>query len=317
MAKRIAVVNFKGGVGKTTLALHLGCYLARRDPDGGEEARVLLIDVDHQSSLSIVSQNEDHWETACRNGKTVNKIFSSYTTQGAPFPGQEIIVKTPFGSSYPTLDIVPAQFELDDTEIDLAATNIGTAYVSEWRKRTLLCKWLSDSGADEQYDFVIFDCPPATKIVSQNAIAASHAYVVPVIPDAMSTRGVTHFVNLVQNRIDAKLKGFAAVVSPNEIPKSYVPSTMLGGIVISMAQTHGPSLTGYLNEHSNQMSALRRQWGLAVLQNVVERATGVAESLGAGWPVFDRSDDINVRNRLLPAMFRRVCEELVVTRLAW
>src|SRR5262245_56670427 len=143
MAKRIAVVNFKGGVGKTTLALHVGCYLAKRDPDEGEEARVLLVDVDHQSSLSIVAQNPEHWEAACLAGKTANQIFSSYTIPGARFPGKEIIVKTLFGSRYSTLDIVPARFELDDTEIDLAATNIGNAFLSEWRKRTLLCKWLT------------------------------------------------------------------------------------------------------------------------------------------------------------------------------
>jgi chromosome partitioning protein len=315
MAKRLAVVNFKGGVGKTTLALHLGCYLAKRDPT--KDARVLLIDVDHQSSLSIVVQDADNWEAACKAEKTVNRIFSTYTVQGAQLPGQEVIIKNPFGSRYPTIDIVPSQFELDDTEIDLAATNIGSAFVSEWRKRTLLCKWLSDSGADDAYDFVVFDCPPATKIVSQNALAASHAYVVPVIPDAMSTRGVTHFVNLVANRIDAKLKAFASAVAATDIPPSFVPDTALGGIVISMAQTHGPSGSGYLNEHWNQMSALRRQYGSAVLTNVVERATGIAESLTQGWPVFDRTQNVNVTARDLPSMLRLVCDELINAKLGW
>lgn len=41
-------------------------------------------------------------------------------------------------------------------------------------KRTLICRWLEESGVDDEYDLIIFDCPPATKIVSQNAIAASH-----------------------------------------------------------------------------------------------------------------------------------------------
>src|SRR5262249_13359725 len=157
--------------------------------------------------------------------------------------------------------------ELDDTEIDLASTTLGNAMLSEWRKRTLLCRWLEESGADAKYDFVIFDCPPATKIVSQNALAASHAYVVPVIPDQMSTRGVVHFVNLVRDRIDAKLKAFAAGVQKKEIPGTYIPDTQLGGIVVSMIQKHGPAHTGYLNEHSTQMSALRRQWGQHVLTN--------------------------------------------------
>ena len=52
MAKRISIINFKGGVGKTTLAFHLGAGLAKF-----HNARVLLIDVDHQSSLSIAASH--------------------------------------------------------------------------------------------------------------------------------------------------------------------------------------------------------------------------------------------------------------------
>jgi chromosome partitioning protein len=316
MAKRLAVVNFKGGVGKTTLALHIGCYLATRNTAA---ARVLLVDVDHQSSLSIVALDPDPWERACQAGSTVNRIFSTYTQPGIPLPGLEVIVSNPFGRRYPTIDIVPSQFELDDTEIQLAATNLGTGFVSEWRKRTALCKWLHESGADESYDYVIFDCPPATKIVSQNAIAASHAYAVPVIPDAMSTRGVTHFINLVSSRIDALLKDYlhAPGLPKSDIPPTFVPDTELAGIVISMIQPHGPANTGYLNEHWNNMAALRRQWGSSVLEHVIERATGVAESLGAGWPVFNQTGNANVVNRDLPTMFRDVCQELIQDKLGW
>lgn len=90
----------------------------------------------------------------------------------------------------------------------------------------------------------------------------------------------------------------------------------LGGIVISNAQTHGPAATGYVNEHWTQMTALRRQWGDAVLPTVIDRAVGVAESLTDGWPVFDRTADVNVATRDLPAMFRSVCDELLA-RLGW
>jgi chromosome partitioning protein len=313
MAKRLSVINFKGGVGKTTLALHLGTYLARRNAHAD---RVLLVDVDHQSSLSIVALDPGPWETAYKAGQTVNPIFSSYTIQSAQMPGEEIIRQRPFGDDYPNIDIVPSQFELDDTEIDLAATNIGNPLMSEWKKRTLLAQWITSAGVDDTYDFILFDCPPATKLVSQNAIAASHAYVVPVIPDAVSTRGVTHFVQLISNRIDTRLKAYAAAVSDEQVPAAYEPDTLLAGIVISMAQTHGAAYSGFINEHSNGMAALRRQWGNAVLTNIIERATGVAESLGAGWPVFDQNWNVNVSGRGLPAMFDAVCQEMV-TRLGW
>ena len=128
-------------------------------------------------------------------------------------PKAEIVIKNAFGARreqdnkfYPNLDFVSAQFELDDTEIDLASTNYGNPSLSDWDKRTLLADWLDQIDAQKHYDYVVFDCPPATKIVSQNALAASDCYVIPVIPDDVSSRGVTHFRNLVQNKIDGKLE---------------------------------------------------------------------------------------------------------------
>ena len=60
MAKRVSIVNFKGGVGKTTLAFHLGTGLARYRTG----TKVLLIDIDHQSSLSILCLGTEKWKQA-------------------------------------------------------------------------------------------------------------------------------------------------------------------------------------------------------------------------------------------------------------
>ncbi len=203
--KSVAIINFKGGVGKTTVSYHLAAFLAR-------DHRVLLIDVDHQSSLSIVVLGSLLWDKCVKEQKTVNRVFESFCNRRIPMPDDEIIIKNVIGERnkndqgyYPNLDFVSAQFELDDTEIDLASTNYGNASLSDWEKRTLLASWLDKVKAHEKYDYVIFDCPPATKIVSQNALAASRSYVIPVIPDDISSRGVTHFRNLVQNKIDGKL----------------------------------------------------------------------------------------------------------------
>ena len=203
--KRVSVINFKGGVGKTTLSLHLAAFLAR-------QSRLLLVDIDHQSSLSIVVLGAALWEQCVKSQRTVNRVFESFCNRKIPMPKAEIVVRNAKGARnkadkdfYPNLDFVSAQFELDDTEIDLASTTYGNANLSDWEKRTLLASWLDGVDADKTYDYVIFDCPPATKIVSQNALAASDCYVIPVIPDDLSSRGVTHFRNLVQEKIDGKL----------------------------------------------------------------------------------------------------------------
>ena len=121
-------------------------------------------------------------------------------------PTNEIIIKNAMHQKdtrydfYPNLDFVSAQFELDDTEIDLASTTFGNATLSDWDKRTLLAVWLDTIDAQRKYDYVLFDCPPATKIVSQNALSCSNCFMIPVIPDELSSRGVTPFANLVKTK---------------------------------------------------------------------------------------------------------------------
>jgi chromosome partitioning protein len=130
--RKVSVINFKGGVGKTTLAYHLAAFLSR-------EKRVLLIDVDHQSSLSIVVLGGALWEKCVKERRTVNQIFESFCNRKSPMPKTEIVIENAIGERnsrhdgwYPNLDFVSAQFELDDTEIDLASTNYGNPSLSDW-----------------------------------------------------------------------------------------------------------------------------------------------------------------------------------------
>ena len=309
MTTKVAVINFKGGVGKSTLALHLAAHLAKTK-------RVLLVDVDHQSSLSIVVMGGDHWEKAARRRRTCNAVFESYCNRKVSMPGKKIISRNPFHTRsprydfYPMLDLVPAQFELDDTEIEMASTTIGSPMLSEWQKRTLLAEWLDRVAVSDNYDYVVFDCPPATKLVSQNAIAASDYFLIPVIPDAMSTRGVTHFRTLVSEKIDGKLEYLRTVagVSDQDVPDSYTPNTQLAAIVPYMAKHAGRAASGLTNIHTEQLAALRRTWGPDILDTVVRHMTGVAEALDGGWPVWNAYRTQNIRRVISP--MREACVEI-------
>jgi chromosome partitioning protein len=307
--KKISIINFKGGVGKTTLALHLAAFLS-------QEQRVLLVDVDHQSSLSIVVLGEKLWESTVKKQRTVNLVFESFCNRKIQMPGDEIVITNAFNQKdrrydfYPNLDFVSAQFELDDTEIDLASTTFGNPNLSDWQKRTLLSDWLDTINAQSRYDYVVFDCPPATKIMSQNALAASDCYVIPVIPDDLSSRGVTHFRNLVQKKIDGKLAYLrtGARVPNKDIPKNFVPTTHLAGIVPSLVKHAGRAYSGYTNIHTEQIAALRRRWKNDVIKTVGRNLTGVPEAVNAGWPVW-RWGSRNV-TRDVRAMMTSICEEL-------
>ncbi|MDR9862585.1 ParA family protein [Pseudomonas baetica] len=310
MAKKISVINFKGGVGKSTLTFHLAAHLAHT-------SRVLVVDVDHQSSLSIVMMGPDLWQAAVNGRTTCNSIFESFCNRRVAMPGAEIIHKNilhtrqPKYDFYPSLDLVPAQFELDDTEIEMASTTMGSPIVSEWHKRTLLAEWLDSVGADDNYDYILFDCPPATKLVSQNALAASDYFVIPVIPDVMSSRGVTHFRKLVTVKIDQKLEFLRtnAGIASAEIPKAYCPVTKMAAIVPFMAKPSGNAASGLTNIHTEQLVALRRQWKGDIIKQVVTSLTGVPEALDQGWPVWTAYKTDNII-RAIP-MMKAACIEVV------
>jgi chromosome partitioning protein len=304
MAKRISVINFKGGVGKTTLAFNLAAGLVRYNSG----TRVLVIDMDHQSSLSILCLGPDGWDTKVKARQTVNSIFTPFIGAGNISPGIEIVSNAQLNTyHYGNLKIIPASLQLDDIEIELTASHQGNAIQSEWNKRTLICQWIEETGIDDEFDYIIFDCPPATKIVSQNAIAASHGYIIPVIPEAVMERGAPHLFNMVKSGIDAKLNAISQFGAPRTI---HVPETKLVGVAITRIKTHGPANSGYTDDHTQHLASLKRQWGNMLLEPYIEDGTGISQALADGVPVYDRSQTQNVGQRGLHSQYRLLTAEL-------
>lgn len=192
----------------------------------------------------------------------------------------------------------------------MASTTIGSPTLSDWHKRTLMAEWLDNVGADEEYDYIVFDCPPATKLVSQNALAASDFFVIPVIPDVMSSRGVTHFRNLVTHKIDKKLEFLrsGSSVADKDVPNAYSPSTKMAAIMPFMAKPAGNAISGLTNIHTEQLTALRGRWGADMVESVVRHMTGVAEAMDAGWPVWNAYQTPNI-TRVIP-MMQQTCAQI-------
>ena len=315
MAKRISVINFKGGVGKTTLAFHLATGLAWM-----HGAKVLLVDVDHQSSLSDVCMGVERWKRVAESGDTVSKIFLSFVSETHEMPGKEIIVENPIydllgGESqenalYYYVDVAPASLELDTIEIELTSEHQGSAIRSEWNKRTLICKWLEggrwnhnlndDRSIDDWFDYIIFDCPPATKIVSQNAIAASHGYIIPVIPEAAMQRGLPHFLETIKF-IDRMLAAYREL-SPREQRRFYVPETKLAGIAVLWVRGN-VGRRGTTIDHGRHLTELEEyvesEIGLDYLfEPYIPHTTLVSRAMGDNKPVYDM-DESELEDNLL------------------
>ena len=265
--------------------------------------------MDHQSSLSIVCLGALGWEGTVNEKRTIDQVFRPFIGQTPAIPGDEIISKSAMADNrYEKLDLAAASLSLDDVEIDLTASHQGNAIQSEWNKRTLICRWIQENNLNEAYDYIVFDCPPATKIVSQNAIAASHCFVIPVVPEAVMERGAPHLRQMIRSGIDNRLKALAVVgeVDPRPI---HVPDTQLAGVVITRIKT-SRGYSGYTNDHTQHLRSLKELWGPALVEPYVVDGVGVSEALSEGVPVYDLAHTQNVGGRNLHRQFVQLTEDV-------
>ena len=162
--KTIAIVNLKGGVGKTTTALNMGALLADEHAQ-----RVLLIDADSQYNLSMHMR-------ADRTGATLCSLF-----EGEQY--YENLVRETYLRN---VDIIPASLDL--MEYDLSMLTGGK--VNQYALRDL-CAALSE---DEAYDYVLIDCPPSFSAACAAAIAAADEVIIPTTVGAYEQEGVKNLL---------------------------------------------------------------------------------------------------------------------------
>ena len=185
-AKIISLLNMKGGVGKTTVAVNLAAHLAR---DHGR--RVLLVDLDPQTNASLSLMAEQVWsDWAAAHGTTAD-IFEVAPEgrrgrEADPHKIADCIVRAVV-PEIPTLDLLPGHLRLTFLDLDLA---------SRPGRERLLHRKLEKIAAD--YDFIICDCPPNLQTATQNALYASDWYLVPMQPDFLSSVGL----ELLLDRLD-------------------------------------------------------------------------------------------------------------------
>ncbi|MEO0622075.1 MAG: ParA family protein [Pseudomonadota bacterium] len=176
-ARIMAVVNQKGGVGKTTTAINLGTALAQRG------CHVLLIDLDPQGNASTGLGVDPH-----------ARQTSSYDVVAGDAP----LIDAVRPSSVERLDIVPATVDLSGADVEL---------VSDPDRARRLQQALDT--APLSHDIVLIDCPPSLNLLTLNAMAAADSVIVPLQCEFFALEGLSQLLSTirrVQSRLNPDLR---------------------------------------------------------------------------------------------------------------
>ena len=199
------MVNYKGGVGKTTFVANIASKLAK------EGRKVLLIDLDPQGSLTFSFIAVDEWAKKYSETKTIknwfdNKLNNRYTDINN-FIIKDLLVNKKYCPNNP-IGLISSHLDLFDISLEMAVQLRGVVKRS-LAKNKLECLYTLKRGIseiNEDYEFVFIDCQPSFDLITQSAIIASDYYFIPTKFDYLSTLGIesllTHIEKLVKETND-------------------------------------------------------------------------------------------------------------------
>ncbi len=229
MTKVISVFNQKGGVGKTTTNVNLCAALALKGK------RVLSVDIDPQgNSTSGFGFDKNNLENTIYDilieEFDINKVIHSTEIKG--------------------LDLIPSNIQLAGAEIELTNTR--------YREKTLKEKL---NLIDENYDFIIIDCPPSLGLLSLNALTASHSVLIPIQCEYYSLEGVGQLIDTV------KL-----------VKKNLNPKLDIEGVLLNMYD-------GRTNLSAQVVEEVKKYFKNKVYRTVIPRNVRLAEAPSFGQPI--------------------------------
>ncbi len=177
MARKIAFINYKGGVGKTSLIVNTAACLASRG------LRVLMFDFDTQSNASIWLMKLDRWNKINAGGAgSIYSIFDPGKARVKDLIIKDVLEDKDGKKLLPGLDLVPTAFNLVDLEGEYKPDPKRPSYV-------IFQEQLAE--VEKDYDIILFDNPPNILRASQNGIYVANEIYVPSNPDALSLIGFT------------------------------------------------------------------------------------------------------------------------------
>lgn len=224
----ITVINQKGGTGKTTTSVNLGCALAKKGK------KVLLVDLDPQGNLS-------YWLGVGEVQTTMAEVMMSEAKLN------DVIV------TREGVDIAPSDMNLSDVEINIAGIENRELQLSNALKEV-----------KQKYDVILVDCPPSLSLLTINALTASDQVIVPLQMEVLSLQGLNQIVTSVEKIRDVlnnklEIMGLLPVMVDNRrnlskevysyIEENYelklFKSSIRNNVKVSEAPSFGESVVSY------------------------------------------------------------------------
>jgi ATPases involved in chromosome partitioning len=232
--KTVSVINYKGGVGKTTLTANLAGELANRG------YKVLMIDLDPQASLTFSFIQPDEWKNKLSSNRTIKNWFKP-TKKDAELLFSDLIFEPtnvqPYLEKDGKLHLISSHLELINVDLELA-TLLGGANLEQAKQNFLKVHRKLINGIEqleEQYDIVLIDCPPNFNIVTKNAIVASDYILIPAKPDYLSTLGIDYL----QRSLHSLVKDYNDYCQVDSDEKFDEINPEITGVLFTMVQFYG------------------------------------------------------------------------------
>ncbi|ADK08004.1 ParA family protein [Bacillus anthracis] len=305
MTRVISIINYKGGVGKTTLTANLGAELAFQGH------KVLLIDLDPQTNLTFSFVQVDEWESNYEN-RTIKKWFDAFIDEDSDFNLRDLLISpervnrrlNEFRTSG-SIDIISSHLGLINVDLELSAKLWGGSERQNRRNFVRVHSRLKDGLKqleELEYDFVLIDCPPNFNIVTKTAIVASDVVLLPAKADYLSTIGITQ----VDKNVNELVEEYNDKIKLGEFNEYELINPELMGVVFTMV---GIRSGGPISAQQQYIAQVERLEGIRVFETKLrENKTLYANAPEAGIPVVLKDVQggdtyLNVRTEL---------EELVV-----
>jgi chromosome partitioning protein len=265
MARKISFINYKGGVGKTSLIVNTAAALAKLGK------RVLLCDFDTQSNASIWLLRLERWNKINAAGEgSVYSIFDPGRAQVRDLVVKDVVEGKTGEKLLPGLDLVPTTFNLVDLENE---------FTGDPRRPHYLVFYEQLAAIEAGYDFILFDCPPNILRASQCGVFSSNEIYVPVNPDALSLIGFTLLIEKLGkfNQLSASFRKSAMGVSAQV--QGLIFNSIKAGVDIEVPKMR-------LQLRLNQFRAAKRAAPAAkILNTQIRDAMVVRRAVALGLPV--------------------------------